>query len=477
MTNREHAKHEKPYAARVFAGKSASIKWPLSVAAFLTVVGMGGMTSAYAADATMPSNNNGAVSSPTVQVDPNSLRIKGLNIGLPGPADTIDPDIGGARSELAKAGIGYIGMSLNNFYDNTLPHAFAPTWSQQLYNGQNFTASTQNYMFITYDLSRFGIPDGQIVVGAGANAYTWYGAGPNRSGLTMATFYQTFLDRTFELKLGYIDNAWEFVGASVGGSLASSVFGPTGSIHYQGGLNNTNVPTPGVIFKYNIDRHFYDKATAQRSVSPDGQVAEVNANPNAVNWTVSNAGVLYLDEFGYKRDAAPSLPQMWIRAGAAYNTSDYKNKQITGIRTEGNSFYYFLADRQLWQNVPVKGSAGRGIYAGFSVMYAPPELNTISQYYEGRLYGKGLFNSRPDDMISLVLTDTVFSKYLVEQALLSNKLAHTDSKSVTISYNAHVAPGIYGSLGLGYVNHPTSVTYTKTTGSALNALANLNVFW
>ncbi|TWB64551.1 porin [Bradyrhizobium sacchari] len=462
---------------------SAIDAWPLSFAAFLAVAGMSGATSAYAADANIRSDNNGSVASPAdkvktdAPVDPDSLRIKGLNIGLPGFKDTIDPDVGGARSELAKAGIGYIGMSLNNFYENTLPHAFAPTHAQQLYNGQNFTASSQNFMFITYDLSRFGIQDGQIVVAAGDSQYTWNGGGPSRFGLTMATYYQTFLDRTFELKLGYVHNGWEFAGTNVGGSLASSVFGPAGSIIYQGGINNANVPTPGVIFKYNIDDHFYDKVTAQRSVSPDGQVAEVNANPAAVDWTVPNAGVLYLNEFGYKRDAAPNVAQMWVRAGAAYNTSNYNNKEFPGTRTEGNSFYYLLADRQLWQSVPVKGSAGRGVYAGFSVMYAPPELNTISQYYEARLYGKGLFNSRPDDLISLVLTDTVFSNYSVYQALLKNQLAHTDSKAITVSYNAHLAPGIYGSVGLSYIDHPTSVTYTTQTGSALNALAALNIFW
>ncbi|WFU33678.1 carbohydrate porin [Bradyrhizobium brasilense] len=475
-------KYENRYAVSVLPCKPAKRKWPTSFAAFLTAFGIGGMTSAYAADATIPSSN-GSAASPTLQVqtnasvDPASLAIKGLNIGLPGFKDTIDPDVGGARSELAKAGIGYIGMTLNNFYDNTLPHAFAPTHAQQLYNGQNFTASSQNFMFVTYDLSRFGIPDGQIAVAAGDSQYTWNAGGPSRFGLTMATYYQTFLDRTFELKLGYVHNGWEFAGTSVGGSLASSVFGPAGSIVYQGGVNNANVPTPGVIFKYNINDHFYDKATVQRSISPDGQVAEVNANPNAVNWAVPNAGILYLNEFGYKRDAAPNVAQMWIRAGAAYNTSNYNNKEFPGIRTEGNSFYYFLADRQLWQSVPVKGSAGRGIYAGFSVMYAPPELNTISEYYEGRLYGKGLFNSRPDDLISLVLTDTVFSNYSVYQALLKNQLTHTDSKAVTVSYNAHLAPGIYGSLGLSYIDHPTSVTYTTKTGSALNALAALNVFW
>jgi hypothetical protein len=38
-----------------------------------------------------------------------------------GPQDTIDPDFAGVRSSLAALGIGYIGYSNNNFFDNMLP--------------------------------------------------------------------------------------------------------------------------------------------------------------------------------------------------------------------------------------------------------------------------------------------------------------------------------------------------------------------
>ena len=93
-----------------------------------------------------------------------SLRIKGLNISLPGPQDTIDPDYAGIRSRLASLGIGYIGYSNNNFYNNLLP-AEQSTFGEQTYNGQKPTFVTNNVMQLTYDLSRYGIPDGQIVVG------------------------------------------------------------------------------------------------------------------------------------------------------------------------------------------------------------------------------------------------------------------------------------------------------------------------
>ena len=60
-------------------------------------------------------------SATTPSPDFESLRVKGLNIALPGPQDTIDPDFAGIRSSLASLGIGYIGYSSNSFYNNLLP--------------------------------------------------------------------------------------------------------------------------------------------------------------------------------------------------------------------------------------------------------------------------------------------------------------------------------------------------------------------
>jgi porin len=101
-----------------------------------------------------------------------SLRVKGLIVALPGPKDTIDPDFAGIRSALAAHGIGYIGYTNNNFFDNMLP-AERTTFGQQVYNGQKPTFFTNNTMHITYDLNRYGISDGQIVVGGIYNYDTW----------------------------------------------------------------------------------------------------------------------------------------------------------------------------------------------------------------------------------------------------------------------------------------------------------------
>jgi porin len=110
-------------------------------------------------------------------------------------------------------------------------------------------------------------------------------------------------------------------------------------------------------------------------------------------------------------------------------------------------------------------------------MYAPPELNRFSQYYELRLYGIGLLPSRPRDMLSLVVSRNVFSHYLVDAALQQGQLAHDASLSITAGYSATIAPGIRAGIGLGYTDHPTPVVYTPQTGSALNILANVITFW
>jgi porin len=165
-----------------------------------------------------------------------------------------------------------------------------------------------------------------------------------------------------------------------------------------------------------------------------------------------------------------------VRAAPIINTSRYIDFEFGG-RSTGNYAAYVLADRQFVQLAPVEGQAARGWYAGVSAMYAPPELNRFSQYYELRLYGIGLLPSRPSDMVSLVVSRNVFSHYLVDAALRSGQLAHTGNFSITAAYTAPIAPGIRVGIGLGYTNNPTPVFYTPQTGSALNVLANVVTYW
>jgi porin len=258
--------------------------------------------------------------------------------------------------------------------------------------------------------------------------------------------------------------------------LSSSIFGPSGSIPTEAGLSAYAWTKPAINIKVNGPNGLYNKFGVQLATNPDGPVAEKAANPTGLNWSTPNSGVLVINEFGYRKEAAPGQLATWLRAAPIVNTSKYIDFEFGG-RSTGNYAAYALADQQFVQLAPVEGQAARGAYAGVTAMYAPPELNRFSQYYELRLYGIGLLPSRPSDMVSVVVSRNVFSHYLVDAALHGGQLAHTGNFSITAAYYAHIAPGIRAGIGLGYTDHPTPVVYTSQTGSALNLLANVVTYW
>ena len=265
-------------------------------------------------------------------------------------------------------------------------------------------------MQMTYDLSRYGISDGQIVVGGIYNFDTWEPGGPNALSLATLSYYQTFLNRQVELKVGYLANVVEYWGPFLAGNLSSSIFGPSGSIPVEAGLSAWAWTKPGVNIKVNGPDGLYNKFGVQVASSPDGPFAEKTSNPSGLDWSTPNSGTLAIDEVGYRKEAAPGQLATWVRAAGIVNNSRYVDFEFGG-RSTGNYAAYVLADQQFVQLAPVAGQAARGWYAGVSAMYAPPEFNRFSQYYEARLYGIGLLPSRPSDMVSVVVSRNVFSNY------------------------------------------------------------------
>src|SRR5579863_5061140 len=87
-------------------------------------------------------------------------------------------------------------------------------------------------------------------------------------------------------------------------------------------------------------------------------------------------------------------------------------------------------------------------------MTAASHFNTYDRYYEARLYKFAPFASRPLDVASLVSTYTGFSKSLTDSLVANGSSVWRNSASLTASYNFHVAPGNYLSMGLSYVHGP-----------------------
>ncbi len=417
------------------------------------------------------------------------LKLRGWNVPLPGAANTIDQGLFGVRNALAEDGISWIGFASDTFQDNLLRHEL-PAGNQfgshsrdlQQYNGQLPTYNNQISLLVNYDLRRYGIPDGQITIGGFAVGNNWNPSGPNGIGISEATYYQTLFDKKVEIKVGYVSNILEFLGTLVGGNLSSGIFGVNASIPVENGETLPTYASPGANVTLNFPDHIYNKFGVQRATSPAGPVVEREANPSSVRFTVPDAGVFLINELGYRVSAAPGRMQTWIRAAVNYTAGEYPDltDQSTDRSKKGVNYgLYLLADRQILQTAPHAGpgSAIQGLYAGFSVMYGPPNVNYFSQYYEARLYGFGLIPGRPFDLLSLVWNRNVFSGYAVRGSRAADMLAHDAADTGTIAYSVHITHGVNLNVGLSFVDHPTTITYDRSTGSALNGLANLFVFF
>lgn len=166
-----------------------------------------------------------------------------------------------------------------------------------------------------------------------------------------------------------------------------------------------------------------------------------------------------------------------VRSGLARTLCDLGCRDMPGRRSGPSYGLFLLADRQLVQTASGEGNAARGIYAGFSLEYAPPQYNRFSQYYEGRIYGLGLVPSRPLDLVSLVYNRNVYSDLLVNAARRAGNLAHNATNTYSVSYSAHVFHGINLNLGLSYIDNPTPVTYNTHTGSALSTYLGAVTFF
>ena len=411
------------------------------------------------------------------------LKLRGWIVPIPGAANTVDQGLFGVRDALARYGFSWVGFAEATFQDNLLRHEL-PAGNQfgphsrdlQLYNGQLPSYDDIAALFINYDLQRYGIPDGQITVGGFITGTNWQPNGPNGIGIATATYYQTLFNKKVEVKLGYISNVTEFLGTQVGGNLAAGVFGVSAAIGPENGENVPTFVTPGIDVKLNLPDHFYTKFGAQRGLDPIGIEAERLENPTSVRFGVPGAGVFFIDETGYRVNASPGVLGTWIRGAASYTTTEYSDLTVPHKAT--NFGLYFLADRQLIQPAPHAGpgSAIGGIYGGISVNYGPSNVNIFTQYYEARLYGFGVIPHRPFDIVSIVWNRNVFSGYAVREARSFGLLAHSAANTATIAYSAHVTHGVSLNLGVSFIDHPTVLTYDRSTGSDFNVLANLFIW-
>lgn len=436
-----------------------------------TMLGGIGIAQAAQSESDATAANKPAISAP----DPKFAQFdrfmeQGLLVKMPPSRDTILKDAWGLRSTLAEHDVGIQFLSLNSSaYDLHTPRMQGP----QRYNGEDLSGTSTQQLLVTYNFDQQGEDQKQLIFGAVNMLASWEPLGPRtKASLSRLAYYQSFNRRQWELKIGYLGNALEYVGIYTGGSLAGGTQGLNSVIPFQVGMSRLPLASPGMNLQYNGRNGFYNKFGIQRSMSPHGPQAEIDNNEHGFRWRTPDAGTLFIDEVGLKRPATKDARYLWLRAGAMHNSSDYAQMDGTG-KGDSNHAYYAAADVQLTRTenavIPSQGWNLGGTYN-----YAPSDRNLYAEYLEARLYKLGTVRSRPFDMLAFNVNRTEFSREARDAYAARSVPTARYMDAVTVSYMARVHAGTYLSTALSNVSNPT---FSPKRRDALNLLVSLNLFF
>lgn len=381
-----------------------------------------------------------------------SLLEPGAVTGFPGSADTATQDLNGYRTWLADHDMGLRVVLGATVTANPFPTG-QPTTPQR-YNGQQLTLNTSSQNFtLGGKLTSVGLPHTWWFVGLNNTFTSFYNNGPSSRYIQRLGIYQELFGGKISIKAGILPNYYEYAGFFVGGSpiLASGI---PGLLPISAGLGADPANVPVLNITAYGKSGTYLRAGVQRSTSVRGLPDEVISRPTIVpNFTLRDAGPLFIAETGIRRAASLGSHQLWLRAGGLWNSSDYR--RFDGIGVANNASLYALGDWQATQ--PDSSAPSKGLYVGGSAFWVPKSVNTSTQSYEMRTYAIGPFKGRDKDTLTFRAIYTTFSDDARRAQRANNVLTNPDQLTVSLSYAARATHGLFITPGLSYIRHPSFV--------------------
>jgi porin len=398
-----------------------------------------------------------------------SLNLQGADMAIPPFSDAVIDTDSPFRRDLARRGFAFRFNVNESYFQNAL--AAPVPKAQQVYVGDRATWRSMINPILTSDLRFLGLHDAQFFGSAAVNRTDWNPDGPNSLLMTCLYLYKAFAGKRVETKIGYINNDWEFVGMFVGGSLSAGSQGVYAVLPFEVGLSRFPLPAPSFNVSVQGTRGVYGKVAFQRSLEPAGGQANITRNATGFRFAPAGDKLLMAYEGGYLVNSSANSLSTWIRGGYIRNLTPYANFR-TGGTTVGNSSAYLLADQQIVR--AGSGGPGNGFFAGATAMRDPSALNIYSQYYEARLYQKGITHARPLDMASVVATYTAYSPDFTKGLAAQGQSYWRGSTTISASYTIALHHGVYAGAGATYNSAPA---VTPHVSRALVAALQLNCFF
>ncbi|MFK4873776.1 carbohydrate porin [Novosphingobium sp. ZW T3_23] len=378
------------------------------------------------------------------------LRTQGQTTDFPGVGQTLTKDVGGIRSWLYDSDLYFRGVSSNTLTRDVSGNGLAD--GAQSYTGQKLTFTQSNELRLSWKVGGTGEDITQINVGGLFSIANWRQLGPSGARFSNLTVFSSFLDRTIEVKAGYNQNLSDFVGIFAGGNpiLASGV---AGSIPLSTGMSGGTALAPSFNVQFNAKGGWYSKSAIQRSILPQGMSADAASAGAGLKFTRPGAKALFIQEVGLRRPSSSDSRQIWLRAGASYNTTLYD--RLDGAGQERNWSAYALADYQVYQ--PDKTMAYKGVYLGASALFAKDTVNVYKRSLEARVYALGLVPGRPLDQVTVTVGLNSFSRTGAQAVEQAGGIAHKSQFSLGALYAFHALDGLFLSPSINYIRNPSFV--------------------
>lgn len=403
--------------------------------------------SLHAQGASSQSHSADAPSNPARSIE--DLNMKGSDVSMPPFTDSMVVINSPLRQALLNKGMALRLISQGRYAQNTLREP-SPV-DRQAFVGDRPYRGMMSHLILTSDLRQLGLRHAQLHLSGDWNWVSWRPAGPKTLELWSLYFYKELFNDHVEFKAGYNGNSLEFVGMQVGGSTANGVQGVYAVLPYEVGMSFFPLTSPQVNVLVRGPRRVYLRTGLQRSIDAAGGPATEARNHTGLRFAPKGDKLLLIEEFGWRRSASATDRQGWLRMGYLRNATLYRNLS-NGKIEPGNHAAYALMDYQIRK--PDPSQPAHGLYLGGSAMTAASRFNAYNQYFEGRLYQMGPFRKRPGDAASLLATYTAHSPFLTDALVSQGKTVWRNGASLTGSYNIHIAPGNYMSLGLSYLRGP-----------------------
>ena len=388
------------------------------------------------------------------------LNFIGGDAAYPPFSDTVLGEGSDFRRTLLRRGMALRIMVQAQYAQNTLDAPVPP--DDQVYLGQRPFESAFVEPILTANLHQLRLRQSQLYVSGIWNWASWDPGGPKTFQICNLYLYKEFDEGHITMKAGYMPNQLEFVGFFMGGSTAAGAEGAYLVLPYEVGMSYFPLTAPSLDVQIRASKNTYFKTGTQRSIDPNGGLAEVARNATGFRFRPHGDKVLSINEGGFVRRASAGTHEAWFRAGYIHNFTPYRS-EITGRNDASNYCAYALGDYQVSQ--PNRDHPSQGWYLGASAEATPETLNPYARYLEGRIYKEAPFRSRPSDVASLDLSRTGYSRYFTGNLVAQGRTVSHGLTTLIGSYSLHVSPGNYLDASLIYMSGPA---ISPRTPNALN---------